>query len=143
MNLDLRAAELFDGLRNLSAKPLGKKATMDLSWFGSISFPTDEEAHNDDLQAAAGSLADALLALVEAAGRKAWGKPDYQLTCEDEESPAWTEDLLTGAGFIKLVGWRRNRTKVAFACYEQEDREIPMNIMIGVVPWRAGKIERM
>jgi hypothetical protein len=139
--LRLRAGELFHCLQELAEKPLRKESIFDLAWSGSIEFPTDEESHNDDLQAAARSLADSLLALVEAGARETWGEPDYRLSFENEEFPAWTENLLIGRGFTRLVGWRRKRTLVAFALHEQEDREIPVNVCIGVVRWRAGTID--
>jgi hypothetical protein len=140
VDFELRAGALFHGLQELAQKPLPKGTKVELCWNGWIEFPTDEESHNDDLQAAARSLADALLGLVEAGARDTWGEPDYRLSLEDEEFPAWTEDLLTGPAFDRLVGWRRGRTKVAFALREQEDREIPINVSIGVVRWRAGTI---
>jgi hypothetical protein len=139
MNFQLQAGELFQCLQELAAKPLPKGSKFELCWNAFVEFPTDEEAHNDDLQAAARSLADAFLALVEAGAPDAWGKPDYRLSWEDEEWPAWTQDLLT-AGFDRLIGWRRGRTLVAYALREQEDREIPINVMLGVVRWRAGKV---
>ncbi len=142
MNIQLQAGSLFAGLRALADKKLPKGANVDVSWDASIEFLTDEEAHNDDLQDAARALADCLLDLVEAGARDDWGEPDFRLSHEDEEFPAWTEDLLTGAGFDRLIGWRRGKTQVAFALREQEDREIPIMVLIGVVRWRAGKIKK-
>jgi hypothetical protein len=139
MDFELRAGALFDSLQKLAKKPLPKGTNVDLCWHAVIEFPTDEEAHNNDLRAAARSLADSFLALVEAGARDTWGEPDYRLSFEDEEFPAWTQDLLT-AGFDHLIGWRRGRTMVAYALREQEDREIPINVIIGVVRWRAGTI---
>jgi hypothetical protein len=141
MDFELRAGALFDGLKELAAKPLAKGDKVDLCWNAFIEFPSDEEAHNDDLQAAARSLADSLLQLVEAGARPVWGEPDYRLGFEDQEFPAWTQDLLT-AGFDHLIGWKRGRTLVAFALRDQEDREIPINVMIGVVRWRAGTVAK-
>jgi hypothetical protein len=140
MDFRLGASSLFHGLQELAKKPLPKGTKVDLCWNASIVFPSDEESHNDDLQAAARSLADSLLALVEAGAGDTWGEPDYRLRFEDDEFPAWTEDLLTGPVFTRLVGWRRGRTMVAFALHEQEDREIPLNVTMGVVRWRAGTI---
>jgi hypothetical protein len=140
MALELQAGSLFSQLRELAEKPLPKGTKVDVCWHAVIEFPTDEEAHNNDLQAAASSLADSLLALVKAGARDLWGEPDYNLNCEDEELPAWTEDLPNGPGFERLVGWRRGRTMVAFALREQQDREIPIFVFIGVVRWRAGAL---
>lgn len=140
MDFQLGAGALFHNLQDLAKKPLPKGTKVDLCWNASIEFPTEEESHNDDLQAAVRSLADSLLALVVAGAKDTWGEPDYRLNFENEEFPAWTEDLLTGPGFTRLVGWRRGRTMVAFALHEQEDREIPLNVTIGVVRWRAGTI---
>jgi hypothetical protein len=111
---------------------------VDVCWQACIEFPTDEEAHNDALQAAASSLADSALALVQAGARDLWGEPDYRLGCDDKELPAWVEDLPTGPCFDRLIGWRRGRTLVAFTLREQQDREIPIFVVIGVVRWRAG-----
>jgi hypothetical protein len=135
----LGASELFLRLQEFAEKPLPRGSKGDLCWVAYIEFPTDEEAHNDDLQAAASSLADSLLAMVQAAGRDAWGKPDYHLDAADEEFPAWTEDLLLGA-FDRLVGWRRGRSLVAYALRLQEDREIPITVALGIVRWRGGTI---
>lgn len=140
MNFEFRARSLFDQLRELAEKPLPKATKVDVCWHACIEFPTDEEAHNDDLQAAARSLADSVLALVKAGARDLWGETEYHLSREDEELPAWTEDLPNGPGFDRLVGWRRGRTLVAFALWEQEDREIPIFVFIGVVRWRAGAL---
>jgi hypothetical protein len=138
--LQLEAGELFRCLQALADKRLAKGTTCDLAWFGAIEFPTDEEAHNDALQAAATALADALLALVVAGARTPWGEPDYELSAADDALPAWTEDLVDGPGFLRLVGWRRGRTLVAFALRQQEDREVPVTVSLGVVRWRAGAI---
>jgi hypothetical protein len=135
----LRAGLLFQLLEELAAKPLPKGSKAEVCWYGWIDFPTDEEAHNDDLQRASTALADCFLALVEAGARPTWGEPDFRLSHEDEEFPAWTEDLLLPS-FGRLVGWRRGRTMVAYALREQEDREIPINILLGVVRWRAGVV---
>ena len=140
MNFDLRAGSLFNQLRELAEKRLPKGTKVDVCWHASIEFPTDEEAHNDALQAAARSLADSVLALVKAGARDLWGEPDYSLSSEDEELPAWAEDLPNGPGFDRLVGWRRGRTLVAFALREQQDREIPIFVLIGVVRWRAATL---
>ena len=140
MALEFIAGSLFSQLRELAEKPLPKGTKVDVCWHAVIEFPTDEEAHNDDLQAAASSLADSFLALVKAGARALWGEPDYNLNCADEELPAWTEDLPNGPGFERLVGWRRGRTRVAFALREQQDREIPIFVFVGVVRWRAGTL---
>jgi hypothetical protein len=140
MAFEIQAGSLFSQLRQMAEKPLPKGTQMDVSWHAMIEFPTDEEAHNDDLQAAASSLADSLLALVKAGARDLWGEPDYRLSLEDEELPAWTEDLPTGPGFERLLGWRRGRTLVAFVLREQQDREIPIFVYIGVVRWRKGTL---
>jgi hypothetical protein len=137
---ELRAGSLFQQLQELAEKPLPKGTKVDVCWYASIEFPTDEEAHNDDLQAAALSLADSILALVKAGARDLWGQPDYSLGCEDEKLPAWTGDLPTGPSFDRLIGWRRGRTLVAFALREQQDREIPISVLIGVVRWRVGTL---
>lgn len=55
-----------------------------MCWHACIEFPTDEEAHNDELQTAARSLADAVLALVKAGARGLWGKPDYDFSSKEE-----------------------------------------------------------
>jgi hypothetical protein len=138
--LELRAGSLFSQLRELAEKPLPKGTRLDVCWHAVIEFPTDEEAHNDHLQAAASALADSLLALVKAGARDLWGEPDCNLSCEDEELPAWAEDLPNGPGFDRLVAWRRGRTRVAFALREQQDREIPICVFVGVVRWRAGTL---
>src|SRR5204862_277750 len=94
---------------------------------------------NDDMQGAARLLAEALLAVVEAQGRAVWGEPDYRVNVEDgEEVPAWVEDLPRYP--VRLVGWRRGRGKVAFVYWEQEDRELPVAVDLGVVRWRAGTV---
>lgn len=140
MALELRAGSLFSQLRELAEKPLRKGTKVDVCWHAVIEFPTDEEAHNDDLQAAASSLAESILALVKAGARDFWGEPDYSLSCEDEVLPAWAEDLPNGPGFERLVGWRRGRTRVAFALREQQDRELPILVFVGVVRWRDGTL---
>jgi hypothetical protein len=66
------------------------------------------------------------------------GEPDYDFRGEDDELPAWAEDLPNGPGVERLVGWRRGRTRVAFALQEHQDRETPVFVFIGVVRWRAG-----
>lgn len=140
MALELRAGSLFHQLRELAEKPLPKGSRVDVCWHAGIEFPTDEEAHNDDLQAAASSLADSILAMVKAGARDRWGEPDYNLNCDNEDLPAWTEDLPNGPSFERLVGWRRGRTRVAFALREHEDREVPIFVFVGVVRWRAGTL---
>jgi hypothetical protein len=137
MGMELRAGELFERLREMAEKRLPKGAGMEIDLVAEVSFPTDEEAHNNDLQAAARLFADALVQMVEAQGRAVWGEPEYRLTLEEGcEVPAWVEDMWQYP--TRLVGWRRGRTKVAFAYWEQEDREIPVNVAIGVIPWRRG-----
>jgi hypothetical protein len=140
VNFELRAGSFFKQLRELAETPLPRGTKVDVCWHAVIEFPTDEEAHNDDLQAAARSLADSVLALVKAGARDPWGEPDYSLSCEDEELPAWAEDLPNGPGFEQMVEWRRGRTLVAFALLEQQDRETPIFVFIGVVRWRAGTL---
>jgi hypothetical protein len=138
--LELPAGLLFSRLRELSERPLTRGTKADVCWHAVIEFPTDEEAHNDDLQAAARAFADSILALVRAGARDVWGEPDYNLSCADEDLPAWAEDLPNGPGFERLVGWRRGRTLVAFALREQQDRETPIFVFVGVVRWRAGAL---
>ena len=140
MALELPAGFLFSELRKLAERPLPKGTKVDVCWHAGIEFPTDEEAHNNDLQTAASSLADSLLALVKAGARDPWGEPDFNLNCADEAQPAWTEDLPNGPSFDRLIGWRRGRTRVAFALREHQDREVPIFVFVGVVRWRAGTL---
>jgi uncharacterized protein (TIGR02996 family) len=122
------AGALFERIRSLAERPLKEK--FDLDEIESIEFPTDEEAHNDALQAAARKTLEGMLEMIVAGARDVWGKPDYRLTEVDEELPPWVESI--PLGFDVLVAWKRPR-KVAFALIWHEDREIPINLFVGVV----------
>jgi uncharacterized protein (TIGR02996 family) len=123
-----QAGALFERLRSLAERPL--KAQYDLDEIESIEFPTDQEAHNDALQAAARRALEGMLEMIIARARDFWGEPSYRFTYEDEELPAWASAI--PIGFDVLVGWKRPR-KVAFALIFHEDREIPIMLLVGVV----------
>lgn len=138
------AGSLFERLRELSEKPLPKAASratlQHAPWLilANIEFLSDEDAHNDALQAAARDLATSIMDLIEAKAKRAWGKPDYRVTWQDELFPAWADGLLEFPDYV--IGWRRGRTKVAYVFRAQEDHEIPIMVVAGVVPWKAGQM---
>jgi hypothetical protein len=138
------AGSLFERLRELAEKPLPKDVSRDPIvhspgfFLATIEFLSDEDAHNDALQAAARAFAGCMIDLVEAKATPTWGKPDYRLTFEDELFPAWAEYLTQFPDYV--IGWRRGRTKVAYVFRAQEDREIPVEVVAGVVPWKAGQL---
>jgi hypothetical protein len=138
------AGSLFEQLRELADKPLPKDVSQDplmnspALFLALIEFRSDEDAHNDALQAAARDFAKCVIDLVEAKAMPAWGKPDYRLTFEDELFPAWADYLTQFPNYV--IGWRRGRTKVAYVFTTQEDREIPVEVVAGVVPWKAGQL---
>jgi hypothetical protein len=141
---DFDAASLFERLRELSEKPLPKDVSRDPLmhspglFLANIEFRSDEDAHNNALQAAARAFATCIIDLIEAKATRTWGKPDYRLTFEDELFPAWADQLIQFPDYV--IGWRRGRTKVAYVFRAQEDREIPIMVVAGVVPWKAGQL---
>ncbi len=138
------AGSLFERLRELSEKPIPKGGRQDplchpqCLLLATIEFRSDEDAHNDALQAAARAFATDLIDLIEAKAKRTWGDPDYRLTFEDELFPAWANDLMDFPDY--LIGWRRGRAKVAYVYRAQEDREIPIMVVAGVVPWKASQL---
>lgn len=138
MHIEFHAGTLFEMLK-AADRPFKKGQSLDMTIIATIDFPTDEEAHNNALQAAVRDFAESLLDLATAHAQLEWGEPDYRLTSEDAEVPAWVDDLERYP--VSLVGWRRGK-KVAFVYWEQEDREIPVFVYLGVVRWRSGMIEQ-
>jgi hypothetical protein len=138
------AGSLFERLRELSEKPLPKEVSQDLLihspglFLANIEFLSDEDAHDNALQAAARAFATCIIDLVEARATRTWGKPDYRLTFEEERFPAWADHLIAFPDYA--IGWRRGRTRVAYVFRAQEDREIPIMVVAGVVPWKAGQL---
>jgi hypothetical protein len=138
------SGSLFDRLRELSEKPLPKDVRRDplrhphCLFLANIEFRSDEDAHNNALQAAAAAFATSIIDLIEAKAKPTWGKPDYCLTSQDELFPAWVDDLIQFPHYV--IGWRRGRAKVAYVFRAQEDREIPIMVVAGVVPWKAGQM---
>jgi hypothetical protein len=138
------AGSLFERLRELSEKPFAKGIRREPLfqspgfYLANIEFLSDEDAHNNALQAAARAFATHIIDLIEAKATRTWGKPDYRLTFEDELFPAWADQLIQFPDYV--IGWRRGRTKVAYVFRAQEDREIPIMVVAGVVPWKAGQM---
>jgi hypothetical protein len=96
VSLEFSAGSLFSDLRQLAEKPLSKGTNVDVCWHACIEFPTDEETHNDDLQAAARSLADSVLALVKAGARDLWGR-------RTTTSAAWRRNCQHGPTISRMV----------------------------------------
>ena len=107
------AGSLFDRMRELSEKPLPKGVRRDplrhpqCLLLANIEFLSDEDAHNDALQAAARAFATSIIDLIEAKAKRPWGRPDYRLTWQDELFPAWVDDLIQFPDYV--IGWRRGR----------------------------------
>jgi hypothetical protein len=134
--IEFRAGSFFDSLRWVVDRPLRTGSDLNFVFLCTIEFPTDEEAHNDDLQKAVYAFADAVLDMIVARGVGVWGKPDFTFMWQDDPVPAWVQQI--GLPYGRLVGWKRGRHKVAFALWEKEDREIPTNVCGGVVRCRTG-----
>lgn len=119
------AEKLFDRLRAIADRPL--KADFDVDEILSIEFATDDGEVRDSARRKIEIAFGGIVACAQAA----WGRPRFRLVSDGYDMPSWTELLPTG--FDLLVGWKRGRGKIAFVLYQQEDRELPIILLVGAV----------